>query len=99
LLFDISSTSISLADSQGNSSYLDTSLPMLQHKMSSKSSDEAAATLQAATRGMLARKSFRRVRMQTMASLVIQKSLFQWWVHKGASTSTSKNFRNNPNDT
>mmetsp|Transcript_15268 Transcript_15268/g.22982 ORF Transcript_15268/g.22982 Transcript_15268/m.22982 type:complete len:868 (+) Transcript_15268:91-2694(+) len=46
-------------------------------------SDEAAATLQAATRGMLARKSFRRVKRQAMASLVIQKSLFQWWIHKG----------------
>lgn len=51
-----------------------------QHRL--RTSDEAASRLQAATRGMLARKSFQRVRMQTMASLVIQKSLFQWWVHK-----------------
>lgn len=41
----------------------------------------AAATLQAATRGMLARRSlaFSSVRKQTMASLVIQKSLVKWW--------------------
>lgn len=47
-------------------------------------SNTAAATLQRATRGMLARKSFRRVKRQAMASLVIQKSLFMWWVHKGS---------------
>jgi hypothetical protein len=41
-----------------------------------KSKDECAATLQAATRGMLARRSFERAKKQTMASLVI----FQWWV-------------------
>ena len=46
-------------------------------------SNTAAATLQRATRGMLARKSFRRVKQQAMASLVIQKSLFTWWIHKG----------------
>eukprot|EP01032_Pedospumella_encystans_P014775 gene14775-16944_t len=40
---------------------------------------QAAATLQAATRGMLARRSFSSVRKQTMASLVIQKSLVKWW--------------------
>lgn len=41
----------------------------------------AAATLQAATRAMLARRrSFSSVRKQTMASLVIQKSLVKWWV-------------------
>ncbi len=42
---------------------------------------QAAATLQAATRGMLARRSFSSVRKQTMASLVIQKSLVKWWEH------------------
>ena len=41
----------------------------------------AAATLQAATRGMIARRSFSSVRRQTMASLVIQKSLVKWWEH------------------
>jgi hypothetical protein len=46
----------------------------------------AAATLQAATRGMLARRSlaFSSVRKQTMASLVIQKSLVKWWEHSKA---------------
>jgi hypothetical protein len=43
----------------------------------------AAATLQAATRAMLARKkSFANVKRQAMASLVIQKSLLQWWMQK-----------------
>lgn len=42
----------------------------------------AAATLQAATRAMLSRRrSFSSVRKQTMASLVIQKSLVKWWEH------------------
>jgi hypothetical protein len=48
------------------------------------SDEKAAATLQAATRGMLARKEFHRIKRQTMASLVIQKSLLQWWVQKGS---------------
>jgi hypothetical protein len=43
------------------------------------SNEKAAATLQAATRGMLARKEFHHIKRQTMASLVIQKSLLQWW--------------------
>jgi hypothetical protein len=54
---------------------------------SSLISNTAAATLQRATRGMLARKSFRRVKRQAMASLVIQKSLFMWWVQKGSAQS------------
>lgn len=41
--------------------------------------DSAVATLQALTRGMLARKSFRNIRRQAMASLVIQRSLVEWW--------------------
>ncbi len=42
---------------------------------------QAAATLQAATRAMIARRrSFSSVRKQTMASLVIQKSLVKWYV-------------------
>jgi hypothetical protein len=41
----------------------------------------AAARLQAYTRGMLARKSFTRIRRKTIASLVIQKSLVKWWAH------------------
>ena len=46
---------------------------------------QAAATLQAATRAMLARrKSFSSVRKQTMASLVIQKSLVKWWEYNKA---------------
>jgi hypothetical protein len=48
------------------------------------SNEKAAATLQAATRGMLARKEFHHIKRQTMASLVIQKSLLQWWGQKGA---------------
>lgn len=40
----------------------------------------AASTLQAATRGMLARKNFQRVKSQAMATLVIQKRLAQWWL-------------------
>jgi hypothetical protein len=48
------------------------------------SDEQAASTLQAATRGMLARKEFHRIKRQTMASLVIQKSLLQWWVQKGS---------------
>ena len=39
----------------------------------------AAATLQAATRRMIARKSFESVRKQTMASLVIQRHFTKWW--------------------
>jgi len=42
----------------------------------------AAATLQAATRGMLARKSFASLKRQAVASLVIQKSLMNWWQQK-----------------
>lgn len=48
---------------------------------SAKSVDACAATLQAATRGMLARRSFQKARKQTMASLVI----FQWWVQSKSS--------------
>lgn len=51
--------------------------------------DRAAATLQAATRRMIARKSFSSIRKQTMASLVIQKNLLKWWVN---------NKHNNPVD-
>lgn len=40
----------------------------------------AAATLQAATRGYIARRAFSSIRKQTMASLVIQKSLMKWWL-------------------
>lgn len=40
----------------------------------------AASTLQAVTRGMLARKFFGTAKKQAMASLVIQKSLLSWWV-------------------
>lgn len=59
-----------------------------------KSIDACAATLQAATRGMLARRSFQRAKKQTMASLVI----FQWWVQSKAksnngNSSTTSNFR------
>lgn len=55
------------------------------------SNDEAASTLQAATRGMLARKEFHRIKRQTMASLVIQKSLLHWWVQKGLSNYNDNN--------
>ena len=46
----------------------------------------AAATLQAATRAMLARKrSFTHAKRQALASLVIQKSFLHWWVSKDPS--------------
>lgn len=48
--------------------------------------DRAAATLQAATRRMIARKSFSTIRKQTMASLVIQKNLLKWWVNNKQSS-------------
>jgi hypothetical protein len=44
--------------------------------------DEAASKLQAVTRGVIARKSFASLRRQAVASIVIQKSLMHWWVHK-----------------
>jgi hypothetical protein len=62
-------------------------MPSVQDKISSNLGGpnriqlEAAATLQAATRGMIARRSFSSVRRQTMASLVIQNSLVKWWEH------------------
>lgn len=46
---------------------------------SSEKLSSAAATLQAVTRGMLARKTFQNAKRQGMASLIIQKSLVQWW--------------------
>ena len=52
-------------------------------RLASKSIDDCAATLQAATRGMLARKSFQRAKKQTIASLVI----FQWWIHSKSKSS------------
>ena len=46
----------------------------------------AAATLQAATRAMLRRRrSFAHAKRQAMASLVIQKSLLQWWILRDGS--------------
>lgn len=41
--------------------------------------EKAAATLQAATRRMIARRSFVNLRQQTMASLTIQRNLVRWW--------------------
>lgn len=55
----------------------------LERKTNSERQVNAAATLQAVTRGMLARKSFRRIRRQAMASIVIQKSFVNWWAKKG----------------
>jgi hypothetical protein len=43
---------------------------------------QAAATLQAVTRGMIARKSFASLQRQAMASVVIQKSCISWWSKK-----------------
>ena len=54
--------------------------------------EDAAATLQAAARGMIARKSFSSVRKQTMASLVIQKSLVKWFVHSKSSATDDAPF-------
>ena len=54
----------------------------------------AAATLQAATRGMLARRSFASVRRQTMASLVIQKGLLHWYTQKGNTSIAGSNSGN-----
>lgn len=51
----------------------------------------AAATLQAATRAMLARKrSFTHAKRQALASLVIQKSFLHWWVSKDTSGAKSE---------
>lgn len=46
-----------------------------------ENSTTAASTtrLQALTRGMLARRSFITIKKQAIASLVIQKSIVQWW--------------------
>jgi hypothetical protein len=77
----------------GRSSNSESHLPEMSHAqnwlVSSHSSemndtevlDRAAATLQAATRRMIARKSFTSIRKQTMASLVIQKHLLKWWAN------------------
>jgi len=43
---------------------------------------QAAATLQAITRGMIARKAFNSIRKHTTASIVIQKTLVKWWIQK-----------------
>ena len=43
---------------------------------------QAAATLQALTRGMIARKSFNSIRKHTTASIIIQKTLVKWWIQK-----------------
>lgn len=58
--------------------------PNLKRKSDANAdSDSAAAAstlrLQALTRGMLARMSFRTIKKQAIASLVIQKSIVQWW--------------------
>lgn len=55
-----------------------------RHISSIDRENQAAATLQAATRGMIARKSFSRLRRQAMASLIIQKSCLNWWNRKAA---------------
>lgn len=76
--------------------YCDSSNNLLQNEKFTKISNEqvaAAATLQAATRGMLARKEFHDIKRQAMASLVIQKSLLHWWEHKGL-ISQSQQFHN-----
>lgn len=52
----------------------------MQLDSSSEKLSSAAATLQAVTRGMLARKTFENAKRQGMASLVIQKSLVHWWM-------------------
>jgi hypothetical protein len=63
-------------DGSGSSSSSGKHIMSLHRSNNAKSMDACAATLQAATRGMLARRSFQRAKKQTMASLVI----FQWWV-------------------
>ena len=42
--------------------------------------NNAAATLQAATRRFFAQKAFSRTRHQTIASLIVQKNLHKWWL-------------------
>ena len=61
-----------------------------------KSIDARAATLrlQAATRGMLSRRSFQRAKKQTMASLVI----FQWWMQSNKSHGSGNTNSNSNND-
>lgn len=56
----------------------------------------AAATLQAVTRGMLARKTFETAKRQGMASLVIQKSLVSWWTHNKDPTVAKHVVRHEP---
>jgi hypothetical protein len=47
--------------------------------------ERAAATLQAATRRMFARRStFAYLRAQTTASLTIQRNLMRWWTQQHA---------------
>lgn len=41
--------------------------------------ERAAATLQAATRRMFARKTFANLHKQTLASITIQRNLVRWW--------------------
>ena len=45
-------------------------------------------SLQAATRGMIARKAFSNIRKQAMASVVIQKSLVQHWQQQESNNNT-----------
>lgn len=52
--------------------------------------ERALATLQAATRRMIAnKKSFISIRKQTMASMIIQKRLMHWWTRKHISSPTT----------
>jgi len=63
-----------LARSDSSDSLTDTT------DLSGNSATTASTTrLQALTRGMLARKSFNTIKKQAIASLVIRKSVAQWW--------------------
>jgi hypothetical protein len=86
--------------SSGGSSFSDESARLSGQYPRFQASDpaklsSAAATLQAMTRGMLARKSFENAKKQAMASLVIQKSLLSWWTQNkydvGTGASGSEN--------
>lgn len=52
--------------------------------------EKAAATLQAATRRMIARRSFANLHKHTMASLTIQRNLVRWWTRHSRSSSNAE---------
>lgn len=61
--------------------------------------ERAAATLQAATRRMFARKSFANLHKQTLASITIQRNLVRWWTrHHEVNQGNGDTINNNVED-